>query len=100
MTNAEIDAGAAALGAYAEGQSWFKAKIAEMQHPTIWREGSIAIIKAADAGTDQTPIGRLTSAVAGLHTNLKSVDHEAELSAQQYHDAGAVVLAACHKLRN
>lgn len=99
MTDSDIAVGAAALEAYAEGVSWWKAKIAEMQTPTLWREGAIDIIKAADAGTDQSPAGRQTSAVAGLHSALKSVGHEAELTAQQYHDAAAVVLAAVHKLR-
>ena len=50
MTNDEIDAGAAALEAYAEGQSW-KARFAPAK---TWHEGSIDIIKAADTGKDQT----------------------------------------------
>jgi hypothetical protein len=95
MTNAEIDAGAAALEAYAEGQSW-KAHLAPRG---TWHEGSIDIIRAADGGIDQTPVGRLKAAVAGLHAALKAVGHEEEMTAQQYHDATAVVLAAVHKLR-
>lgn len=97
MTNNEIDAGAAALEAYAEGQSW-KAHFAPKG---AWHEGSIDIIKAADASKDQTPAGRLTAAIAGLHATLKSIGYEDAMTAQQYHDAAAVVLgaAAAHRLR-
>jgi hypothetical protein len=95
MTNDEINDGASALEAYAEGQSW-KAYLAPKG---TWHEGSIDIIKAADGGKDQTPIGRLTAAVAALHAALKAVGHEGEMSDQQYHDGAAVVLAAVNKRR-
>jgi hypothetical protein len=95
MTNTEIDAGAAALEAYAEGQSW-KAYFAPKG---TWHEGSIAIIRAADGSNTQTPLGRQTAAIEALHAALKAVHHENELSSQQYHDAAAIVLAAVHKLR-
>jgi hypothetical protein len=95
MTNAEINAGAAALEAYAEGQSW-RARFAPAG---TWHEGSITVIKAADGSTDQTPAGRVSAGITGLHDALKSVGHESEMNAQQYHDAAAVVLAAVHKLR-
>jgi hypothetical protein len=90
MTNAEIDAGAAALEAYAEGQSW-KARLAPAG---TWHEGSITIIKAADGATDQSPAGKVLAGINGLHAAMKSVGHENEMSAQQYH-----VLAAVHKVR-
>jgi hypothetical protein len=96
MTNTEIDAGAAALETYAEGQSW-KAYLAPRG---TWHEGAIDIIRAADASADQSPLGRLVAAVAGLHAALKSVGHEGEMTPQQYHDGAAVVLAAAHRLRN
>ena len=48
---------------------------------------------------EQTPADRQVSGVAGLHAALRAVNHESALSAQQYHDAVAVVLAAVHKLR-
>ena len=95
MTNMEVASGAAALRAYAEGQSW-KAYLAP---EGVWHEGAIDIIKAADGSKDQTPLGRLTAAVAGLHAALKSVGHEDEMTPHQYHDAAAVVLAEVHKLR-
>lgn len=95
MTNTEIDDGAAALEAYAEGQSW-KARFAPAK---TWHEGSIDIIKAADGNADQTPIGRLMAAINGLHEALHAVGHADELSKQQYHDAAAVVLAAVNKRR-
>lgn len=95
MTNNEINAGAAALEAYAEGQSW-KARFIPAK---TWHEGSIDIIKAADSGKDQTPAGRQAAAVAGLHDILKTIGHETVLTDQQYHDAAAVVLAAVNKLR-
>ena len=95
MTNSEIDAGAVALKAYAEGQSW-KAFFAPSG---TWHEGSITVIRASDGSADQSPIGRLTAGVAGLHAALKSVGHEDEMNTQQYHDAAAIVLAAVHKLR-
>jgi hypothetical protein len=95
MTNHEIDDGAAALEAYAEGQSW-KAYLAPKG---TWHEGSIDIIKAADTSKDQTPVGRLTAAVAALHAALKAVGHEGEMTDQQYHDGAAVVLAAVNKRR-
>jgi len=99
MTNNEIDAGAVALEAYAKGQSWFKAKMAALQSPTIWRQGSIDIIRAADGSADQELAGREKSAVAGLHAALRSVGHEGELTDQQYRDASAAVLAAVNSLR-
>ena len=95
MINAEIDAGAAALEAYAEGQSW-KAKFAPAK---TWHEGSIDIIRAADASKDQTPAGQVAAAVAALHVALKAIGQEDALSVQQYHDAAAVVLASVYKLR-
>jgi hypothetical protein len=95
MTNSEIDDGAAALEAYAEGQSW-KARFAPAK---TWHEGSIDIIKAADGAAEQSPIGRLTAAVAALHAALKAVGHEGEMTEQQYHDGAAVVLAAVNKRR-
>jgi hypothetical protein len=99
MTNNEIASGADALKAYAESQSWFKARMAELQSPNIWREGAIDVIKAADSGIDQGPIGRQKSAVAGLHAALRSVGHEGELTDQQYREASIAVLAAVHELR-
>lgn len=99
MTEHDIVVGAAALAVYAEGVSWWKAKIAEIQTPTLWREGAITAIKFADASPDQSPAGRQAAAVAGLHAALKTVGHEAELTPQQYHDSAAVVLAAVHKAR-
>ena len=95
MTHNEIDTGAAAIEAYAEGQSW-KAHFAPKG---VWHEGSIDIIRAADGGQDQSPEGRVASAVAALHAALKTLGYENQMTAQQYHDAAAVVLAAVHKLR-
>jgi hypothetical protein len=99
MTNHEIAAGADALKGYAESQSWFKARMAELQSPNIWREGAIDVIKAADSGADQGPAGRQKSAIAGLHAALRSVGHEGELTDLQYRDASNAVLAAVHKIR-
>jgi hypothetical protein len=95
VTNDEINDGAAALEAYAEGQSW-KAYLAPKG---TWHEGSIDIIKAADGSKDQSPAGRQTAAVGALHVALRSVGHESEMTAQQYHDGAAVVLAAVNKRR-
>ncbi len=95
MTNSEIDAGAAAIEAYAEGQNW-KAYLAPKG---VWHEGSIDIIRAADNGKDQSPEGRVAAAVAALHAALKTLGYENQMTAQQYHDAAAVTLAAVHKLR-
>lgn len=95
MTNGEIDAGAAALESYAEGQSW-KAKFAPAK---TWHEGSIDIIRAADGSKNQTPGGQVASAVVALHAALGAIGQEDALDAQQYHDAAAVVLAAVYKLR-
>ncbi len=95
MTETEINVAAAALKAYAEGQSW-KAYFAPQ---ATWHEGVIDIIRAADGNKDQLPEARQAAAVVALHDALRQVHHEDELSEQQYHDAAAIVLAAVHKLR-
>lgn len=95
MTNADIAAGELALKTYATGVTW-EAIFAPAK---AWREGAIDIIKAADAGEDQSPPGRQASGQAALRKALDATGYGGRMNAQQCHDATAVVLAMVHKAR-
>ncbi|MDE2471967.1 MAG: hypothetical protein KGL35_25370, partial [Bradyrhizobium sp.] len=85
---AELDAGAAALEAYAEGQSF----MARFAPEGAWTDGASDMIAAADAATDQSPAGRQAAAMTRLQADIAAAGYASMMSAQQCHDAAAVVL--------
>lgn len=95
-TPIEVAAGAAALQSYADGQS-FAAHFAPAQ---AWIRGATDMIGAADAASDQSPIGRQSAAQAKLSADITAAGYASMMSGQQCHDAAAVVLAAVNKIRN
>ena len=96
MTPAEIAAGAAALESYAEDQTF----LAHFAPADAWTNGAASMIEAADASADQSPAGRQNAAMAKLQADIADAGYGSMMSAQQCHDAAAVVLAAVNKIRN
>ena len=92
-TQAQIQAAADALKAYAEGQTW-EAMFAPQ---SAWTTGATDMLAAADAATDQSPTGRQAAAMAKLQADIAAAGYANLMTAQQCHDAAAVTLAAANK---
>jgi len=96
-TQAEYDAGEAALKAYVDQiEGWKASWIPE----AVFQTGDLDIIGAADAATDQSLAGRQAAGAAALNAAIVAAGYGDDVAPAQCASAAAAVLAAVARLRS
>ncbi len=96
MTNAEIAGGKYALFEYVKTITWKAVLIPDQ----FYQDGTIDIIRAADASPDQSPNARITAAQNALGEAIRLGGHGNSVTVQEVHIAASIVLAIVAHLRN